>query len=348
MTAICPAAAEAPTLTERCAPIASRAVRWLGRASLVVAAMWLVAIACALYLRPAMTNDSFFARHYGFALFHVLTFRFHAGAVFLSAAAVFAIVRRGRVASALALAGLIGISPEAVHAWPRIGDARHGTPVRVMSLNNKKYDWNVDRVVAAVRANAPDLLALEELSPEMDARLAAALAEAYPHRMTFPSQPSLGIGLYSKWPLQPAVTPETHAQFPRVMAADATVAGQSFRVFVIHPPSPHSAWRVARNRKTVDAIIGQVRAADRPTVIVGDCNFPFESQQTDALRAAGLAHVDDRAGWGLRWSWTPADLWPVTRIDHAFVTSHWGVTDSRVLPDVGSDHRPILVDLRLR
>jgi endonuclease/exonuclease/phosphatase family metal-dependent hydrolase len=71
-----------------------------------------------------------------------------------------------------------------------------------------------------------------------------------------------------------------------------------------------------------------------PAVVTGDCNF-----WGPGVRA--LLPGWRRAVRGRTW---PAVM-PHSQIDHILVRSEVGVVDSQVLPDVGSDHRPVRATL---
>lgn len=80
----------------------------------------------------------------------------------------------------------------------------------------------------------------------------------------------------------------------------------------------------------------------RPTLVVGDFNLVRESAVfrrdwgawRDAFSAVGL-------GYGHTWS----SSWYGLRIDHVLSDDSWRVRASRVGPDLGSDHRPLITDL---
>ncbi|MET0420400.1 MAG: endonuclease/exonuclease/phosphatase family protein [Acidimicrobiia bacterium] len=85
----------------------------------------------------------------------------------------------------------------------------------------------------------------------------------------------------------------------------------------------------------------QLPPPTRPAVVAGDCNF------------WGPGVVTFLPGWrravrGRSW---PARA-PHSQIDHILLrdgtTSSWRVLDSAVLPDVGSDHRPVRATLELQ
>jgi endonuclease/exonuclease/phosphatase family metal-dependent hydrolase len=75
----------------------------------------------------------------------------------------------------------------------------------------------------------------------------------------------------------------------------------------------------------------------RPAVVTGDCNFWGPGVRT-FLRGWR------RAVRGRTW---PASM-PHSQIDHILVRPEVGVVDSAVLPNVGSDHRPVRATLEVR
>jgi endonuclease/exonuclease/phosphatase (EEP) superfamily protein YafD len=87
-----------------------------------------------------------------------------------------------------------------------------------------------------------------------------------------------------------------------------------------------------------------VNQGQDPMVIAGDFNTPVESRIfqrhwgsfTDAFSRAGI-------GFG----WTKDNGWIQTRIDHVLYGPGWSAERVYVDPPLRSDHRPLIVDLRL-
>ncbi len=83
----------------------------------------------------------------------------------------------------------------------------------------------------------------------------------------------------------------------------------------------------------------------RPALVLGDFNTPPESRHlrrywsdwTDAF-----AHV----GWGI--GATRLNGWIRARIDYVMADDNWTVVEAKVGPDVGSDHLPIVAQVRLK
>jgi vancomycin resistance protein VanJ len=85
--------------------------------------------------------------------------------------------------------------------------------------------------------------------------------------------------------------------------------------------------------------------ATAPTLIAGDFNMPVESRiyQTSW---GGLGNAFSVAGRGF--GSTRQNGWIRVRIDHVLTGPEWWTESARVWRDEGSDHRPLVADLRLR
>jgi endonuclease/exonuclease/phosphatase (EEP) superfamily protein YafD len=80
-----------------------------------------------------------------------------------------------------------------------------------------------------------------------------------------------------------------------------------------------------------------------PLLIAGDLNTTSWSPAWKRLtEPAGLA--DTRQGHGPQSTWPGFSKLFYVPLDHVLVRD-LGVTGRRVLPDIGSDHRPVVVDL---
>lgn len=86
------------------------------------------------------------------------------------------------------------------------------------------------------------------------------------------------------------------------------------------------------------------RAGDVPLVLAGDFNMPPDNSTMAALRTA-YRFAFEEAGWG--YGYTRPSRAPWFRIDHIATSPEWSVTRCRVGPDFGSDHLPLIAELRL-
>jgi vancomycin resistance protein VanJ len=82
-----------------------------------------------------------------------------------------------------------------------------------------------------------------------------------------------------------------------------------------------------------------------PSLVAGDFNMPVES----AIFREHWSSMQD--GWekaGVGFGYTRLAGWIKLRIDHILADEHWSVQSARLLPDYGSDHLPVMVEVDLK
>ncbi len=79
-----------------------------------------------------------------------------------------------------------------------------------------------------------------------------------------------------------------------------------------------------------------------PRVVAGDFNMPTESA---IFRRHWASMVDGFEAAGFGFGYTRLAGWIRLRIDHVLVDDGWVVRSARVLPDYGSDHLPVMVNI---
>ena len=91
----------------------------------------------------------------------------------------------------------------------------------------------------------------------------------------------------------------------------------------------------------------QRRRSSEPLVVAGDFNVtPYSPYFRDWLAASGL--TDSRRGRTLSVSWPATLPWFGIPIDHVAVNDGFTIVSHRRLPDFGSDHYGVVVELALR
>jgi endonuclease/exonuclease/phosphatase (EEP) superfamily protein YafD len=106
------------------------------------------------------------------------------------------------------------------------------------------------------------------------------------------------------------------------------------------------AWLKARNQH-FEAIADHLRRMPAPKILVGDLNSTVWSPYfAETIGRTGM--VDAREGFGLLPTW-PTWL-PVMKIpiDQCFVSPDVEIVNLKAGPHIGSDHLPLIIDLRLR
>jgi endonuclease/exonuclease/phosphatase (EEP) superfamily protein YafD len=306
--------------------------QWLQRAALVL--LLLVFIASVLALLAPLG--------WPFELFSHFRLQYGVAAGGLALALV--LLRQGRPA-------LIALLLSVVHLLPfmpaqRAEAARQGCGGPQFSVVTANLWFRNDEQEALQRiAGLPqaDLVVLQELTPA-GARQAASL-DAFPYKRLIPRDDPYGIGVLSRWPLDVEVADLAGDGLPSLRGSlqlpDASV----------HFLGLHTRWplqpklAVARDR-ALAAAAAWAASQEEPAVVLGDLNLTPQSPAYGRLLSSGrLSDAFRRGGWQPTWM---AGFWPLAlRIDHVLVTPGVCVEFAAVGEDIGSDHRPVLVRLRL-
>nr|WP_274564745.1 endonuclease/exonuclease/phosphatase family protein [Streptomyces spiramyceticus] len=215
----------------------------------------------------------------------------------------------------------------------------------IIALQHNVSDENTDPAgtAAALIESAPDLVALEELTPSALPVYERALAADYPYHAVEGS-----VGLWSRYPLADVrpldIKPEGIGEgWSRGLRSSVRTPSGEIAAYVAHLPSVRvrlngfsSGWR-----DESAGLLGAAIAAEKQdkVILLGDLNSTVDDR--------GLAPVTSRmdsAGRGFAFSWPAA--FPVSRIDH-IMTRSATVTGVWSLPATGSDHLPTAARINL-
>ncbi|WP_030716204.1 endonuclease/exonuclease/phosphatase family protein [Streptomyces sp. NRRL F-2580] len=220
-----------------------------------------------------------------------------------------------------------------------------GGPHDLTAVQHNVSDENPDPAgtAAALLRAAPDLVALEELTPAALPVYESALAAEFPHHAVEGT-----VGLWSRHPLtevrrldiKPAGIGEG---WSRGLRAGVRTPRGDIAVYVAHLPSVRirpSGFSSGLRDESAD-LLGAAVAAERldTVILLGDLNGTVDDR--------GLAPLTSRLRAprrGIAFSW-PAAL-PVSRIDQVLTRSAT-VAEVRTLPATGSDHLPVAARVTL-
>ncbi|HEU4673865.1 MAG TPA: endonuclease/exonuclease/phosphatase family protein [Candidatus Limnocylindrales bacterium] len=224
--------------------------------------------------------------------------------------------------------------------------------------------WNLEvgsrsaaDTVAVLAAHPADLLALQELTPDVAAAIKAdtALGSRYPYRVLVPRSDPEGLGLLSSDPLGDV----RFELGPARLWATVERTTRPLRVANVHP-LPATIERgplglpVGLDTTRRDADLARIRAEIEvgrngpPVVLVGDVNAaPTERGFADL--AAGLADAHVEAGLGPGWTWRPSRLEPLgfglLRIDVVMTDPALHATTETIACPTTGDHCLLRVDV---
>ncbi|MBL8891363.1 MAG: endonuclease/exonuclease/phosphatase family protein [Planctomycetaceae bacterium] len=222
-----------------------------------------------------------------------------------------------------------------------------GRPLRLVAFNVLYLNRDHERAIRFLRESHADLIVLCECNYGWFEAVRAGLADSHPYNSSefFPMWD--GTRVFSRQPLRAATDFEHFRQIPeaeKLLAVSTRWQDREITVMGIHTASPTSAQRF-KIRNEMLALMEQVGTqVQDPLIMAGDFNCTSGSPffvNDGRLR-------DSRVGFGWHGSW-PTFAPELLRIpiDHVLVNQHWEVLHREVAPDVGSDHAPVIVDLRL-
>lgn len=219
------------------------------------------------------------------------------------------------------------------------GDAR----LTVMTANVLYTNGRIGEVADAIERADPDILAINEITPEIERVLRShPVAARYPHRRDEPADLAAGLSIWSKHPLG---TTDDIAELRRGIDTTADTPAGRIRIVAVHPPPPVSD--LATWSDELDALPIITSRSDLPTVVLGDFNASwFHPPFRQRVSAAGLRDAAAADGRGLSMTW-PTDRWvpAFVTLDHVLVDDRWAVIDTTTVPLPGSDHAGVLVEL---
>lgn len=258
-------------------------------------------------------------------------------------------------ASLLAVQAAWLFAPGHTSAAPAAG--LPGVDLVTMSVNAKLGRADADGIVRLVRENGVGLLAVQEYTPALEARLeAAGISGLLPHRISAPAGDASGGAIYSRHPLAFAGNlPGT--RFP-MATARLELRGPAGTA-VVHVTNVHTRAPVdgglAQWRRELALLTGEAAgtpgATAVPVLLLGDFNASYDHAEFRRLLAgrAGNTLVDVATDQGARLvpTW-PQDLpLPGTTLDHLVAGSSIGSRGYAVHRIGGTDHAAVLATLRI-
>ncbi|USX49715.1 endonuclease/exonuclease/phosphatase family protein [Lentzea sp. HUAS12] len=256
---------------------------------------------------------------------------------------LFALFRRrwviGLTMTLVAVVLVANVAPRA------FSDARPngvGQQVRLMTSNLLVGIADAEAIVREVKARRVDILAMQELTPDMVADLErAGLNQVLPNRVFLDEPGGSGSGIASRFPLSRRnLTPPGTLQ---QAGALVDLPGKDIEVVSVHPLPPvvdagPEAWQRELAGLPAPDSTGAIR------VLAGDFNATLDHVGLTRLLNKGYVDAADQVGKGLIHTWpSNSGFWPPpVTIDHVLVDSKIVVDTVDVFDVPGSDHRAVV------
>lgn len=257
--------------------------------------------------------------------------------ILAAALAIPAILTKDRLAMTLAGLALTcnaaGIVPPTLTTAPHASASAATT--RIVWANLYRKQEALDRMAAWLHTHPADVVAVTELPPDGE----DALRKALPEFACVTGHQQNGN------PFAVAIAARISTCARTTTPADVqTLSPQGVTVIALHSRPPWDNRRLAERNHTIAEAISL--AKDNRSVIVGDFNATpwspiFRAMETNHLRRANCG-----APWRPSWR-SQNPLFGLT-LDQAWLGPDLGVVSCDLGPDIGSDHRPLVVVIRPR
>jgi endonuclease/exonuclease/phosphatase (EEP) superfamily protein YafD len=256
------------------------------------------------------------------------------------------------------LGGLVIHGTYLVHYTPlfpeRVAEAPAGHDpadrVSLLLANVLLKNRNAEPILAQIREKNADFVIAMEVDSWWIGQL-AIVEKMYPYHKKQPNEVAYGLALYSKYPLGKVEVNQLNNE--KVPSFEATVRldnGRDIVLHAVHPVPPKNFKKLPDNQgqkeKALLKVGEYVAASPLPNIVAGDLNdvawgYTNDLTGTDDLLfdvrvGRGFYNSFDAKSWIMRWP-----------IDHVFVTKEFSLHRLERLPEIGSDHFPIYVELVL-
>ncbi|MFF7246513.1 endonuclease/exonuclease/phosphatase family protein [Embleya sp. NPDC008237] len=273
------------------------------------------------------------------------------------AAAASVLVLLGAALLRMRLTLLVALGLVVVHTvWmlPRLsaadGPAPGGVRLRVMTANAYFGKADPVRITELVRRERVDVLAVEELTPELATGLEqAGLSRELPYTTGHAEPGAAGLAVYARRPpTEERLLPErTTMPMP---GATVEVDGRRVRIQGVHtiPPMRGQAGRWAHD---MDALRREAERRTLPVIFLGDFNATSDNASFRALTGAGLRDAHEERGRVLVRTWPMAyfhGLPALFGIDHVLVAGGIDVVSVSEHRVPHTDHAAVIAELSLR
>ena len=243
-------------------------------------------------------------------------------------------------------------------------DTRKGIVVvpefKVMTYNVLYSNFDYAAVAGVVLSHGPDLVALQEVQPEMMAALQARLSVEYPYSMMGWVDDYGTTAIFSRHPLNETYTLDLEAGRPAVVVR-MKIGDREITFIDVHLLAYNLWWtpwrdipadvneRTAIQNRQVKIVLQEAESVGGNVIVGCDCNS-YETSSSYRLFSDVMHDPARGTGWLPGWRDLTGTKWdiPFQHIDHIWYSGSLkpvGVT--RLQGNGGSDHFPVLAAFHL-
>ena len=262
--------------------------------------------------------------------------------------------RQWPMAAAAALSLIGGLVWEAPVMWPWSTAPTAGPAGRIIvfDANIAQNNLHPSQIAAEIESDRPNLVALEELTPQALTTLQDSGAlSGYRWHVWRPQTGAGGVGVWSNLPMtQPAIWTLNGYQFEASGWIHPTGGVPALRFDAVHVLAPVGVDQPARWRRQLGTVRAHLSREPRPLLVMGDFNATADERPFQQILSEHLSDAAVMAGKGWEMTWPRNQSWviPYLRIDHVLLSPTLTVTGYRLGQGKGSDHYPLVVGIGFR
>ena len=230
-----------------------------------------------------------------------------------------------------------------------------GRVVRLLWANLHHRHTDLDALRRLIETEKPDIAVFTEVDPVHDAVL-RGVRGLLPYQSPPPRGNTFGVMLLATKPPESLKFDLTMGENAPLMVAQLCPAESGCLTLLgLHAWRPGPSSSGARDRQLTHAAAVARRHVDKGerVVLIGDLNLtPFSPVFDRLIAQSGLWDTNTLPAERPRTTpsistWRLANTGIGLPIDHALVSAGIGIVSRRVGPDIGSDHHPLLLDLKI-
>jgi endonuclease/exonuclease/phosphatase (EEP) superfamily protein YafD len=220
--------------------------------------------------------------------------------------------------------------------------------VRLFIANVHQSNRRYQTCLNVLNSCSPHIVLLMETN-EIWARELSSLEKEYKFHIKVARSNTYGMMLFSNFPLtSKTVQYLVEEHVPSIHASVKLPSGRLIHLHCLHPspPVPNENPDSTERDKELIIVAKMVKKDRVPTIVAGDLNDVAWSQTTSLFsKISGL--LDPRKGRGFFNTFHARYFFMRFPLDHIFCSDDFKLVQIKRMPDIGSDHFPMFIELEL-